>query len=327
MSGGNPDVSIIIPVYNVEKYVGECLESVINQVMDFQVECILVDDCGQDNSMSIAENIISRYDGPIEFRILKHKKNCGLSAARNTGIRAAIGKYIFFLDSDDIITSDCLDLLYKVTLEHPDVNIVTGDLQTFPQKDKFSWMSLSGKDFPEYTSDKEWIKRKFLFDFPIISWNKLYLRQWVVDNSLFFREGILHEDNYWAALAYPFVCSLGCVGKVTYLYRQRDDSITGNPDSENHRVENYGIIYSEMFSRQLKWDYPWGQWVFYSLTDLKMRCEKSGLRNIHKTLVNKILTNKSVPFLIKLGYLNYGYSPIKYGKWWLLQTLMRLTLK
>ena len=106
-----PSVSIIIPVYNVEPYVEDCIRSVIRQTYGGKMECIVVDDCGTDNSMDVVERVIGEYNGPIPFRILHHEHNRGLSAARNTGMDAATGDYLFFLDSDDELTDDCIEKL------------------------------------------------------------------------------------------------------------------------------------------------------------------------------------------------------------------------
>ena len=96
------DISIIIPIYNVEKYVAECLNSVINQTYDHsKIECILVDDCTPDKSMNIANELIANYNGDMTFIIKKHDHNQGLSAARNTGIDIATRTYIYFIDSDE----------------------------------------------------------------------------------------------------------------------------------------------------------------------------------------------------------------------------------
>ena len=86
-------VSIIIPVYNVASYIKRCLQSVGAQSHK-NLECILIDDCGTDGSIHFAEQFIKEYSGEIRFNILRHKHNCGLSAARNTGMKAANGDYI-----------------------------------------------------------------------------------------------------------------------------------------------------------------------------------------------------------------------------------------
>ena len=88
------EVSIIIPIYNVEKYVAECLNSVISQTYDHsKIECIIVDDCTLDHSMDIVNEIIGKYDGGMSFIICRHEHNEGLSAARNTGIEIATVSY------------------------------------------------------------------------------------------------------------------------------------------------------------------------------------------------------------------------------------------
>ena len=105
-------VSIIIPIYKVEQFIEDCLRSVYNQSYK-NLEIILVDDCTPDDSMLIARNFVSKKELPkgMEIKFLSHKKNRGLSAARNTGIDAATGDYIYFLDSDDELSPDCISLL------------------------------------------------------------------------------------------------------------------------------------------------------------------------------------------------------------------------
>lgn len=83
------DISVIVPIYNVENYILECLQSVAAQTKTKNVECILVDDCGTDNSVKVAEQFISAYKGDISFALFHHSENKGLSAARNTGIKNA----------------------------------------------------------------------------------------------------------------------------------------------------------------------------------------------------------------------------------------------
>lgn len=95
-------VSIIIPVYNVSKYIKRCLKSVLGQTWK-DLEIILVDDCTPDDSMDIVRGILETSSRSDIVTILKHEKNRGLSAARNTGIRQATGNYLYFLDSDDYL--------------------------------------------------------------------------------------------------------------------------------------------------------------------------------------------------------------------------------
>lgn len=118
-------VSIIIPIYNVKKYIIRCLKSVQNQTYT-DIECILVDDKGQDDSMKVAKQFVEEYKGTVKFLLCEHHVNQGLSAARNTGINKASGDYIFFLDSDDSIPKDSIENLVSVAIEYHYPEIVSG---------------------------------------------------------------------------------------------------------------------------------------------------------------------------------------------------------
>lgn len=107
------NVSIIIPIYNVASYIEECLRSVMLQTYQGKMERLMVDDCGTDDSIAIAEKMIANYSGPIKFQIMHHEYNRGLSAARNIGTLQATGGYLYYLDSDDEITIDCIKKEYK----------------------------------------------------------------------------------------------------------------------------------------------------------------------------------------------------------------------
>ena len=102
----NPIISIIIPSYNKENYLGDCLTSCINQTYK-EIEIIIVDDFSKDNGLSLADNMLRQ--SATSYKIIKHEINKGQSAARNTGIRNSSGKYIFFLDADDTIDSNLLE--------------------------------------------------------------------------------------------------------------------------------------------------------------------------------------------------------------------------
>ena len=105
-------VSIIIPVYNVAPYIIRCLDSIYNQSYP-NLEVIIIDDCGTDNSMAIIDSYLTSDQHDIT-RIIHHHKNQGLSIARNTGINNANGEYLYFIDSDDYITSNCIKTLAEL---------------------------------------------------------------------------------------------------------------------------------------------------------------------------------------------------------------------
>ena len=127
-------ISIIIPVYNVQDYIIECLDSIAAQTYTTGVECILVDDCGNDNSMKMVNDYLDGYKGEIDFRILRHERNRGLSAARNTGIMNAKGKYVLFVDSDDSISAQCLMYFMQVVQKYPDAQMIAAGAKTTKKK-------------------------------------------------------------------------------------------------------------------------------------------------------------------------------------------------
>ena len=109
-------VSIIIPVYNVAKYIERCLLSVLNQTWP-DLEVILVNDCTPDNSMEIVRRVVASHPRGAVVRCLEHEENRGLSAARNTGISASVGDYLYFLDSDDYISANAIELLADAAVQ------------------------------------------------------------------------------------------------------------------------------------------------------------------------------------------------------------------
>lgn len=216
-------VSIIIPIYNVEPYILECLQSVDKQTIGDDIECILVDDCGTDNSVSVAEEFLRAYSGGIHFELLHHQKNGGLSVARNTGVRASHGEYLYFLDSDDTIIPRCMEILVEMA-ERNHADVVIGSYIT----DDNRMHQFDDIDYPECVSDKGKVKRMMLdYDvIPVTAANRLIRRDLLVKNNLFFKEGIIHEDNYWTFFLAKHVERMAICKEKIYYYRSTPGSIT-----------------------------------------------------------------------------------------------------
>lgn len=144
-------VSIIIPVYNVKSYIEKCLQSVMSQTYQGDMECILVDDCGSDNSIKIAEETIAQYTGPISFSIIHHNVNKGLPAARNTGIKHAKGGWLFFMDSDDYISDSCIEKMIAWVEQDSSIQMVIGNTLPVPSTEKnLRHHDLKYRNLPEH---------------------------------------------------------------------------------------------------------------------------------------------------------------------------------
>ena len=218
-------VSIIIPIYNVSKYLVRCLDSVVAQ--SFQdIECILVDDCGTDDSVSIADNYIQHYQGSILFRLLHHEHNRGLSAARNTGINAAQGEYLYFLDSDDAIVDDCIESLLNLFNKYQDVEFAQGNILN--KDGNISSYGLKAH-IPEYTNNREELQRIMLSEITTVAWNRLIRRDFVLKHKLFFPEGYFTEDMYWGYFITKFLKAAAFTQKGLYIYYINEGSMMTSP--------------------------------------------------------------------------------------------------
>ena len=240
-----PSVSIIIPVYNVGPYAEDCIRSVMRQTYDGKMECIIVDDCGTDESMEIVGKVIADYNGSITFNILHHTHNRGLSAARNTGMDAATGDYLFFLDSDDELTDDCIDKLVK-PLELEWYDIVVGNTRKIDTVRNVVFKKNYLK-IPDNTLLRPDMILKTLMnrDWMIAAWNKLYNKDFISGNQLYFQEGIIFEDIFWTFQIACLSTSLYAVNQITYIYKNRKESIMGTACIET-RADSYSVNVIEM---------------------------------------------------------------------------------
>ena len=245
-----PSVSIIVPVYNVEPYVEDSIRSVMRQTYTGPMECIVVDDCGTDNSMAIVEKLIAEYDGPITFKVLHHEHNRGLSAARNTGMDVATGDYYSFLDSDDELTNDCLEKL-TLPLEDEWYDVVVGNVKYIKILSSDEQIVIKGCQ--EITlSDNTLLRPPIILrthkrGWGEVVWNRLYRKKFLTESGLSFKEGLLYEDNLWSFQIACLASSLYIVNQVTYVHKKRKGSITESTEKEK-RVKSLIVIIKEMKS-------------------------------------------------------------------------------
>lgn len=242
-------ISVIVPVYGVEDYIEDCLKSVAAQDYSGEVECLLIDDCGTDRSVEIASAFIAAYSGPVQFRLIHHQKNKGLSGARNTGMDNATGDYIFFLDSDDTITPDCLSKLAASLDADPGqgqspMDIVVADLNVVGDASS----PVKFLDLPDGTvfRGKPLFKKYSDAKVPLMACNKLYRFEFIKENSLKFKERLIHEDYLWSFQTYFSAGSMIVLTARTYNYLKRPESITTRKLNYRREAEHYLDIVCEM---------------------------------------------------------------------------------
>lgn len=239
-------VSVIIPVYAVSDYVERCIKSVMSQTYS-SIECVIVDDVSPDDSIIKCEHLINNYQGPITFVILHHEKNRGLSAARNTGTDAATGDYIFYLDSDDEITSDCIEKMIRPIQDDATIEMVLGNHEIDVQHPSQSPVK-QGRTYLQEGDYKPSVIVRELFineKYDGHAWNKLIKRNFLLQNQLYFREGILWEDLLWSFFVMKHLNHLYIISDVTLFYYIRPKSIITGTEIKK-KAFHLEKIYSEI---------------------------------------------------------------------------------
>lgn len=223
-------VSIIIPIYNVENYIEECLESVYQQTYP-HIEVILVNDCTPDNSMKIANTIISKYKDKYTTTIINHEQNKGISEARNSGMKIAKGEYIYFIDSDDAIMLDAIELLANIAIKYKGVELVEGGhislSNVYERQNQLqtSIIILKGDES----------KSRIINDNNGgYIWNILILNDFLHEKKLKFQSKILNEDGRFRHAIAKHISSLILTESITYLYRPNNPNSLTNKITKNH---------------------------------------------------------------------------------------------
>ena len=206
-------LSIIIPVYNVEQYLEQCLQSITKQITD-SVEIIIINDGSPDNSALIIDNYKNRFTNQI---VSVTQKNQGLSATRNNGIDLAKGDYIWFVDSDDWLTDDAISRVLNEIETNQDVDVFSSYLSIYKEANgNFVNKSYEG---PAKLSNVDYLKKKL----PIgASPRYIYKRDFIMSNCLRFVPGMYHEDAIWGYMIIYKASKIKFIEKPVYVYRIRE---------------------------------------------------------------------------------------------------------
>lgn len=216
------DISIIIPIYNVEKYLTVCIDSLMNQG-DLRMEIILVNDGSTDLSGEIADEYAKKEE---RIKVI-HQENGGASAARNTGLDIASGEYIAFLDSDDWIKEKSLPLLYHEAVKHH-ADVVMGNMWLCHQDGSMDkpFKCISNESIKKLLSGKEGfvelVKTCFYLPTPV---RYIYNRKYLHKIQTRFEEGIMHEDELWCPIVLCQAERMAITDIEFYYYRQNEESV------------------------------------------------------------------------------------------------------
>ena len=274
-------ISVVVPIYNVEEYLEECLKSIEVQTFT-SYEVLLVNDGSTDSSGEIAKQYVEQYPN---WKLIQ-KVNGGLSSARNAGIAEAKGKYICFVDSDDYITKDYLQKLYEAVCEYQadmaiadyhEVDAAGKDLQKNKGKTHYEQGILKQEqvlDALTYVGDYHYATAV------VVAWNKLIRTD--IMKRFSYREGVLHEDEF---LIMPLLLACKSVAWVKddiYAYRQREGSIMQDAgqalrhlqilDAFEERIQLANTIQNDMLQRKLTMSYFWDieVWYYFMRTKYKL---------------------------------------------------------
>ncbi len=212
-----PKVTLAMPVYNVEECVERALLSALNQTFE-DIEFIIIDDKGDDRSMEIVQQIIESHPRGKKVRIIDHVVNKGTGATKNSAIDAATGEYLFFMDSDDEITPDCIEILHSKMVENP-VDLVIGSVSTkgIPS-DVYKDITIYGR------GELAKLRYKEKCNIIIAMWNKLYSLDFIRRNSLRCVPHHLNEDDIFSTNVLFIAQSCTLISNITYNGIGRENS-------------------------------------------------------------------------------------------------------
>ena len=261
----NIKVSVIIPVYNTEKYLAEAINSIINQTLR-EIEVIVVNDGSTDNSAKILEEFAQKDS---RIKILTHDKNKGLSEARNTGMKEIRGEYLYFFDSDDILELDCLELCYEKS-KADNLDFLFFDAMTFYDKYdksdlKLNYQRTMGLELKVYTGVEilEILLKKETYKDPV--WLNFIKTSYLTKLNLSFVPRIYHEDVLFTLQLYIQAIRVGFISRSFFHRRMRGNSIMGKLSVKN--IDDTLLIVQEI----KKWKNNTNDATVKKLLNLKIR--------------------------------------------------------
>lgn len=247
----NPKISVLVPVYNVEKTLDRCMESILNQTFkDFEI--IMVDDGSTDSSGAICDKYAEKYD----FISVIHKNNEGLGPTRDAGVLAAKGEYVYHCDSDDWLKEDLLEKSYNAITEN-DADVVIFGYDMYDKKDLSKLFGSVSIDSGVYIGKDE-VHRLFVKNYHnafivLTAWNRLYKRSFLIDNELFFPALRRCQDMAYSLLLFDKIEKLVCINENLYCYVIEPGTFKGRSYEEMKGI--YYTIYELVHKQYEQWGF------------------------------------------------------------------------
>lgn len=310
-----PLVSVIVPIYNVEKYVGACVDSILMQSYK-NLEIILVNDGSTDNS----REIIQKYEYNPCCRIVD-KPNGGSSSARNAGLSSANGEYVYFIDSDDMIHEQAVELLVNEMIRK-EADFCCYRIAFVSEKN--GNRRIHGHDFKvTLLDDPEEIFRDTLLGINIktTAWSNFFRRSFLVDNSIWFQEGIINEDSLFSIICSINAHRVAFLNRVLYYALERTGSISRNIKKEH--ITTYSIIFNSikgilesknLFAGYKNYYYAgYTKQVLFALVQIAFRVKDKQhflnlFRELEKELYMNVVVGKYIKLVSNTYYLLYRLS-------------------
>ncbi len=246
MSDKQIDISVLIPIYGVEKFIERSLRSIFSQSKTSGVEFILVNDCTKDNSMEIARALIAEFT-TLDVKIIEHKENGGIAAARQTLLDNACGKYTIYIDSDDWCEPNMLEDMYNCALEN-NADIVSTDYYISKTQGEFY------DTLPTPDNGKDALKGVLYGNVYWVLWNKLVRRSLYLDNERYFFPGFnFGEDMLVCAKLFAEAKKVTYLPKAYLHYVQNSSAVTNNLTKA--KLDNLVFLMQEIDSLLSKYGY------------------------------------------------------------------------
>lgn len=272
-AGFAPDIkiSIIIPVYNCERWIERCFNSIVNQKYKKNLlEAVFVDDCSIDNSFAVLRKIVENYesgvsaDEKITFKLFKQPQNLGQGRARNKGLAKSLGDYVYFMDSDDELSENSLLSLAYLAQKYKGVDIVQGNCYVVSGggdsdcKSAELIYATDNRIFPEYTKNALWIKQRFPFYSSVADrinwelWGKLIRKDFIVENNLYQGDFLTGQDMHFCFLSSKKIKDMAFTKAKTYVYYMEHLSVTSRKSGVS-KLFSWLDLYNEMLSH-IDWE-------------------------------------------------------------------------